>query len=301
MSATIARLVSAMMVFGTVACGQESTGVPASGVVDVQGIVRAQVPPGDGRQTTRPGLSGVDVTVIAGAASGATTTTNPAGEYRLQLPRGTFKLRWSKAGYDTTISEEMFAASDRITMSDVVLNTAAWAITGVVTDGRANPVPRATVTIAASVFGNLGSATTDIDGRYRFASTQPHFTTVSVSVRKDGYAPPLAATIKCCNAAGDTPFDVRVQRILSISMSGPTMLAVGDAGAIPINDIALDDGSHRFIYLFPTSSDASVIAVERGFMGQQGYGIRGVGPGTAIVTCEFEGVQVQLNVRVVDR
>ena len=188
-------------------------------------------------------------------------------------------------------------------MSDAVLRTAPWAITGLMSDGRGNPVADATVIVGGSTaFGTtFASLTTDGDGRYRLASTQPHFSTVTIFARKDGYESGDTKSVACCATAGDTRFDVRLRRIVAMTIDGPNTLVVGEGVALPINDITLDDGSHRFIYLLPTSSDPSIVAVERGFLGQQGYGVRGVRPGTAIVTRDWENFAVQLQVRVVDR
>ena len=250
-----------------------------------------------------PTLPGTDVSVIAGAAAGRTTTTDTNGEYRLQLPRGTFTLRWSKPGYLPMDSAEGIVTTETITMSDAVLRTAPWAISGLMSDGRGNPVAGATVFVAGSTaFGaNFASLTTDGDGVYRFASMQPHFSTVTIFARKDGHESGEAKSVACCATVGDTRFDVRLRRIVAITIGGPNTLVVGEGAALPINDITLDDGSHRFIYLLPTSSDPSIVAVERGFLGQQGYGVRGVRPGTVIVTRDWENFAVPLQVRVVDR
>ena len=200
-------------------------------------------------------------------------------------------------------SAEGIVATEAITMSDAVLRTAPWAIAGLISDGRGNAVAGATVIIGGSTaFGtNFASLTTDGDGNYRFESMQPHFSTVTIVARKDGYESGDPKSVACCATAGNTRFDVRLRRIVAITIGGPNTLVVGEGAALPINDITLDDGSHRFIYLLPTSSDPSIVAVERGFLGQQGYGVRGVRPGTVIVTRDWENFAVPLQVRVVDR
>jgi len=300
LSDSSAWLCSAALMLTAVACS--SPGSAPSNSVLVQGIVRGETPPGR-MAMPPPTLAGADVSVIAGPAAGTTTTTDSNGAYRLQLPPGTFKLHWSKPGYLPMDSPEGIVSNQGITMTDVVLGTAPWAITGVVSDGRGNPVTGATVAICCSdgILTNFATPTTDGNGNYRFASARPHFSTVTVFARKDGYETGTTTTVACCATAGDTRFDVRLRRIVAMTMDGPSTLAVGDEAALPINDITLDDGSHRFIYLLPTSSDPSVVAVERGFQGQQGYGVRGVSPGTAIVTCDWEKYAVQLQVRVADR
>ena len=275
---------------------------PSAGVV-VDGIVRGEAPQNTRSVQPPPTLAGADVRVIAGSATGTTATTDASGAYRLQLPRGVFKLRWSKPGYLPMDSAEAIVGNDAMTMSDVVLGTAPWAIAGLISDGRGGPVADATVVIGSgSAFvANFATLTTDGSGRYRFASSAPHFSTVTIFTRKDGYEQLSTNTVACCATDGDTRFDVRLRRIVDITIGGPGTLAVGEAGALPINDITLDDGSHRLIYLLPTSSDPSVVAVERGFEGQQGYGVRGVRPGVATISRDWEHFGVDLQVRVVDR
>jgi len=131
--------------------------------------------------------------------------------------------------------------------------------------------------------------------------TSPHFTTVTVSAQKDGYEPGGFTAITCCTTEGDTRHDIRLRRILAITISGPDTLGVGEGAALPINDITLDDGSHQSIYLEPFPSDPSIVAVERGFMGQPGWGVRGVRPGTTIVRSNWQHFEVQLQIQVVNR
>jgi Carboxypeptidase regulatory-like domain len=297
-------LCSAALVLGAAACGSSpgSATAPSSAGVLVEGIVRGEAPPNSRSLLPPPALAGADVIVISGSATGTSTTTDPNGEYRLQLPRGLFKLRWSKPGYLPMDSAEGIVSTEAITMSDVVLRTAPWTIAGLISDGHGTPVAGATVIVGGStVLTNFATLTTDGDGGYRFTSAEPHFSTVTIFARKDGYESGETKSVACCATAGDTRFDVRLRRIVGITIDGPGTLAVGEGAALPINDITLDDGSHRFIYLLPTSDDPSVVAVERAFMGQQGYGVRGIRPGAATVRCDWENFAVQLQVRVVDR
>ena len=183
-------------------------------------------------------------------------------------------------------------------MSDIVLRTSPWAIAGVVTDSRENRVAGAVVTIRPGDAFNttFGVTTTDADGRYRLASASPHFDRVLLSAVKEGFEPQNMQPVDCCDSAADTAYNVRLVRVLSVQMTGPSTLRVGETVELPQAQIVLDTGVERLVYLLPSSSSPSEVAVGRG---QRGYVIQGIRPGRAVITCDWQGVRGTLQVQVV--
>ena len=121
------------------------------------------------------------------------------------------------------------------------------------------------------------------------ASTQPAF------------APdqPLSLQrVSCCDPPADTVYDIRLVRVLTVTMTGPSTLRVGERVELPLATIDLDNDTQRFVYILPSSSDPTVVAVENG---QRGFVIRGARPGVAIITFDYHGVSATLQVRVVDQ
>ena len=225
--------------------------------------------------------------------------TGADGAYQFLLPDGLFDLRWSKTGFEPAESgPQSVEAGDRITMPDVVLKTAPWAVSGIVTDSRGNRVGGAVVTIEyGGAFPASLSATAADDGRYRIASTAPHFDAVRLSARNFGYEP-LSPQQVMLRSPDDAIYDITLVRVLKVTMTGPSTLRVGESVELPPATIDVDNGSQRVIYLLPSSSDRTVVAVENG---QRGFVIRGVQPGIAIVTFDYQGVSATLRVQVVDR
>jgi hypothetical protein len=101
--------------------------------------------------------------------------------------------------------------------------------------------------------------------------------------------------VACCSPNGDTINDIRVLRVLSIAQAGPSTLHVGESVELPATTVFYDDGTQRQVYVPPTSSDLSLIAIDRGL---SGFVIRGVQPGIAIITVDHRGIEATLEVRV---
>src|SRR5262245_32783460 len=79
----------------TIACSsdQRTPAVPtASGGIVVDGIVRADRPPAVRISSPPPLEAAVLVSVVEGPGQGSSTLTGTDGGYRLELPRGPFKL-----------------------------------------------------------------------------------------------------------------------------------------------------------------------------------------------------------------
>jgi hypothetical protein len=121
---------------------------------------------------------------------------------------------------------------------------------------------------------------------------------VRLSAGKEEFEPLDSQPVVCCNPPDDTIYNVRLVHVLSVTMTGPTVLRVGEAVDLPPANVVLDNGVERSVYLLPSSSSPSEVAVERG---QRGYVLRGVLPGIATITCDWQGVRAMLQVRVVDR
>jgi carboxypeptidase family protein len=269
------------------------------GTVEVAGVVRGERPPTTRIGTPAPAEPGVAVSVVAGAATGRSTVTTAQGVYALQLPEGLFRLSFSKAGFQIQeIADQSVAAGNHFEMPDVVLKTAPWAITGTVRDSAGNHVAGANVTIdIGDAFARTLSTISGDDGRYRIASTVPHFDAVYVSASRTGFEGLFPRQqVACCAPPADAVYDIRLVRVLRVAMIAPSLLRVGEGVELPAATIDLDDGIQRFVYILPASSDPTVVAVERG---QRGFVIRGMRPGQAMVTFDYQGVDATQAVQVV--
>ena len=89
-------------------------------------------------------VSGAQVLVTEGAGAGQSATTAAGGAYRLELPPGPFRLRWSAQGLDPRESDPgTVIAGSTTTVDTVILRVMSvpdWSITGIVRDGVGNPV-----------------------------------------------------------------------------------------------------------------------------------------------------------------
>jgi hypothetical protein len=191
------------------------------------------------------------------------------------------------------------AADGRITMPDVTLATAPWAIAGTVTDSRGNPIAGAVVGVnVGGLFTPSESVTTDRDGRYRFTSSASHFDTVNIGASvTGGFVRHSPLSVPCCNPPADTIFDIRVVRVVSFTPHAPSTLRVGEQVEIPPADVVFDDDTSTSIYVMPTSSTPTEVAVD---YGQRGFVVRGVKVGLATLTFELYGLRASLQVRVVE-
>ena len=265
------------------------------------GIVRGERPAASRVSMPPPVQAGVVVTVVAGRAQGASAITDLNGSYALALPEGTFALRWSKTGFQTAESDaQSIEADNTINIPDVVLKTAPWAVTGLVVDSRGNRATGVVVSLNrgdATLPATTLNSTSGADGRYRIASTLPHWETVSISATGTGYEPLFSQQLACCDPPADTTYNFSVVRVLKVTPAGPSTLHVGEGVEMPPSTIDFDNGLQRLVYILPTSGDLSVVAVERG---QRGFVLRGVRPGATIITFDFDGIDATLAVQVVE-
>jgi hypothetical protein len=179
-------------------------------------------------QSPEPVEAGVLVEIIAGAGQGSLVFTDTGGIYRLQLPRGPFRLRWSKRGFQPAESaEQVVDSGNHVSMPEVLLKTAAWVITGVVTDSRDTPVADTIITIdIGGAFFVTGSTRSGPDGRYRFASAYPHYDLVGMGASHNQVESWGPESVECCDAPADTVQNIRLVRIGNAGITGPTTLRV---------------------------------------------------------------------------
>ena len=145
-------------------------------------------------------------------------------------------------------------------------------------------------------YGHSVSAATGADGRYRISSTLPHLPAVTLNASRAGFDFLPSQRVTCCDLNVDTPFDVHLVRVLSVDASGPSVLHVAEAVELPINGIDLDDGTRKYVYIFPSSSDPSIVAIASG---QRGWVVRGLQPGIATITFDYHAVTTTLRIQVV--
>src|SRR5438105_2715743 len=156
------------------------TTAPAPTNGSVAGIVRHEAFV-SGRILVPEGpLAGAEVTVTEGAGAGRSVTTGADGAYRLELPPGPFRVRWSAPTYEPRASDSgTITAGITTTMMPVTLRLLSnvpipeWSVSGIVRDGVGNPLPGALVT-AGDIFYPAAGASTDAAGGFRITSTRQH-------------------------------------------------------------------------------------------------------------------------------
>src|SRR5262245_13562770 len=164
---------------------------------------------------------GATVAVVSSREEGATSTTDNNGVYRLQVPAGALRLRYSAWGYTTSESSETtVAAGAEITLPAVRLRTGPWAVAGTVTDSR-GPIAGISVGIGIGAFSG-GTVTTDSAGRYRYVApvspsgfVEPHFGTVSIVASGPDIVPESHGG-RCCNSRADTRFHFTAPPVPSV-------------------------------------------------------------------------------------
>ena len=265
---------------------------PTTGIV--QGIVKREAYFGAVFNPEAP-VSGAQVLVTEGVGAGQSATTAAGGAYRLELPPGPFRLRWSAQGLDPRESDPgTVIAGSTTTVDTVILRVMSvpdWSITGIVRDGVGNPVADVSL-VARDVFNEVGYATTDAAGRFRIASTRQHLETLHVYASKAGY---LSQDITgVCGPSCAITANFRLLRIVRTWLDGPSTMQVGDVAAISLIS-EYDDGSRRPYITRVQSSNPAVVQVLP--VSQEQYDkslVKAIAPGTAALQ-DF----VILNVHVV--
>jgi len=235
----------------------------------------------------------VTVTVIGGPAAGTKTATRKDGTFELTAA-GTFKLRFEHPFYTTSDSSETsMTEAGQIAIPELILATAPWSISGLITDSLGNPVPDAEVALTNFLI-TYGTGRTDADGRYTVHSTMPHTASVYVQVTKPGFhrmEEIPEKTFQCCGAVPD----IRMIRVVSITPTAPTYLRIGQSVDMPASVVVFDNGETRNIFLVPQSSVPWVVNALRS---DRGYKITGFRAGVATLTFDWWGAIATLQVQV---
>src|SRR6266545_250962 len=228
------------------ACGAADTPtVPSSAVVMppapmtgvVQGIVRIEAYFGLVFSPEGP-LSGAQVLITEGAGAGQSVTSGANGAYRLELPPGPFRLRWSAQGVESRDSDPgAVTAGGTATVDTVILRRSfegnpEWSVSGIVRDNLGNPVAGADVEAGNGVAWYPGFTKTDATGRYRIDSKRPHPDWLHISAYKEGY-PEQYITLFCGPSCALT-VDFRLERYVREWLDGPSTMQVGDVATVSL-------------------------------------------------------------------
>jgi len=272
---------------------------PMTGIV--QGFVRRQAYFGAVFNPEAP-LSGAQVLVTEGAGAGQSATTGANGAYRLELPPGPFRLRWSASGLDPRESDPGTVLAGSTTTVDTVIlqlmSVPEWSISGSVRDGVGNPVADVSLVAIEYVpfYREVAHASTDAVGRFRIASTRQHLETLHVLAEKAGYLYQDITVV--CGPSCAITVNARLLRFVRAWLDGPSTMQVGDVAAISL--IAeYDDGTRKPYITRVESSNPVVVQVLP--VSQQQYDkslVKAIAPGTAALQDSLGG-PVILNVRVV--
>lgn len=208
-------------------------------------------------------LAGAVVTVLDGAGEGTTTTTDQQGRYSVQVPVGSFRLRFTHQLYQTQETLPLTMTTDGVPVQAVRLSPKPWTAFGSVMDRSGTPVSGAevsTITFEGEFTVRSNRTMSDGSGRYSLVFVVPDATVTLVAV-KDLYEPgPVIFKPKCC---GDQPDSVNANlqlgaRILSLRLTGRTFLKVGDTLS-PRGHAELDDGRIIDREVTPEISDTRVL------------------------------------------
>jgi hypothetical protein len=243
-----------------------------------------------------PPAAGAAVSVVDGQGAGVKAATDANGRYRLEVPTGTVRLKFSLAGYDDQFSSTYTIDQNAVvTLPPAMLRMSAWAVGGLVTDSGGRGVAGADVGIGDTLGVLVGNATTDTSGRYRYASTAfgiPHPPQISVSVQKAGYEVGYTQQYAaCCNVGEDTVVNLQIgPRIVNVTLVAPTSIRVGDSVEVR-GRIVRDDGADSTTPAGGlTSSDPSVIKTQLAQLPTgTGVTMTGLATGTATISWTYNG------------
>lgn len=248
---------------------------------------------------TPAGLAGVEVQVVEGPATGTRTITDSSGRYSLQLPAAPFRLQWSRAGFEPRESTLHLAEPGGVLeLPDVFMRRIEtgpeWTVTGVVRDGRGNPVADADVRIVGFVLVLTGK--TDAAGRFTITSNQTGAPQPELQVEKWPGYPTTRMVFKCCTSGAPIFVDVRLLRVVGITLIDPAVVRVGQHLRIVIR-ADYDDGSQQVI--LPTQGEGSSSNRSVVRFGSDQIFIFGLSPGAATIHFTYWGVgPSSLQVRV---
>jgi hypothetical protein len=276
-----------------------TTPAPMTGIV--QGTVRREAYAGLVFAPEAP-LSGAQALVTEGAGAGQSATTDANGAYRLELPPGPFRLRWSAQGVEPRDSDPGAAVAGGITTVDTVVlrrsfeGNPEWSVSGIVRDNLGNPVAGAEVDAGDGLSWYPGFTKTDATGRYRIDSKRPHPDWLHINAYKEGY-PEQYITLFCGPSCALT-VDFRLERHVREWLDSPSAMQVGDVATVSlVGEYA--DGTRSVVRAEVISSNLGVLQVVPSLPPYDKTYVKAIAPGTATLK-QFSGGQVlTLTVRVV--
>jgi hypothetical protein len=233
----------------------------------------------------------------------ARTTTDDTGRYSVTLPPRQYIVRFSKPGYrDTLLSPVINEGYRTVLNAGIVWDRAQgplpqgseWNVAGAVTDRNGQPIVFATVSVPDHESHPMyASTSTDSSGQFRLrSSVVPAPGANVITISRTGYVTehlPFA----CCSAS-EVTVNVRMRRVVSVTLSGPASLVVTEAAPV-IATVELDDGTRTVMnpMLLVVGPGTNVRNSPRG----SGF-IEGVAPGTARVSWSYYGVSGDFTVTV---
>jgi len=264
---------------------------PMTGVV--QGFVRLESYFGLVRSPEGP-LSGAQVLVTEGAGAGQSVTTGANGEYRLELPPGPFRLRWSAQGAEPRDSDPGAVIAGATTTVDTVVlrrsfeGNPEWSVSGIVRDSRGNPVAGVGVETWDGVAWFVGYTSTDATGRFGIASKRPHPDWLHISAYKEGYRG-RNITLFCGPSCALT-VDSRLEAHVREWFDGPSTMQVGDVATVSlVGEYA--DGTRSVERPNAVSSNPAVVQVVPLAPPYDKTYVKAITPGTATLR-QYLGSQV---------
>lgn len=308
-SAPACALCAVMSLLTACGAGSDTPTAPSSAVVTppatttgiVQGTVKLEAYFGLVFSPEGP-LSGAQVLVTEGAAAGQSVTTGANGAYRLELPPGPFRLRWSAQGVEPHDSDPgAVIAGGTITVDTVILRRSfesnpEWSIDGIVRDGLGNPVAGAQVDAGDGVSWTVALVSTDAAGRFRIASRRLHPDWLHISTYKEGYRSEYMTVL--CGPSCALTVDLRTRRRVREWLDGPSTMQAGDVATVSLVD-DYDDGTRSVVGASVNSSNRAVLQV---LPSQPPYAttyVKAIAPGTVTLRLAHLPEPLLLNIRVV--
>ena len=141
------------------------------------GVVRGSV-----TDSTGVALGGVSVTASNGAIVGQTVSVDSGGFYSLSglVAPGNYILTFSKEGFTTEVAGVSLSSSLGAATSNVVLQKAASALSGIISLSDGSFVSGATI-VATSGLTSISTLSTDPAGAFRLEGLEGGWWTVTVS------------------------------------------------------------------------------------------------------------------------
>ncbi len=221
--------------------------------------------------------------------------------YRLELPPGPFRLRWSAQGVEPRDSDPgTVTAGNTTTVGTVILRRSfegnpEWGISGIVRDGLGNPVADAYVDAWDGVAWFVGHTSTDATGRFGIASKRPHPDWLHISAGKEGYRE-QNITLFCGPSCALTA-DLRVVRYVREWLDGPSTMQVGDVASVSLVN-EYDDGTRSVVGASVNSSNLAVLGVLPSQPPYDKTYVKAIAPGTATLQQPSTSQMLILNVHV---